>query len=104
MTKRRARGSCVTYLVARYVTTLSATLVVNGEGVPHIDNLARKLDDAFGDYALYISPNTAKTNVILGDTVRLVRGRERAQNLGKFSFAGQRRGARCGLRRGGARP
>ena len=73
------------HLVARYVTTLSATLVVNGEGVPHIDNLARKLDDAFGDYALYISPNTAKTNVILGDTVRLVRGRERAQNLGKFS-------------------
>lgn len=73
------------HLVARYVTNLSLVLVVNGENVPHIDNLARKLDAHFGTYALYVSPNTAKTNVIMGDSVRLVRGKETAQKLGAFS-------------------
>lgn len=75
------------HLVARYVTTLSVVLVVNGDNVPHIDNLARKLDVNFDTYALYVSPNKAKTNVIMGDTVHLVSGREVPQKLGAFSAA-----------------
>ena len=35
--------------------------------------------------ALYVSPNKAKTNVIMGESVRLVKGREVPQRLGAFS-------------------
>ena len=75
------------HLVARYVSSLSVVLVVNGDGVPHIDNLARKLGEHFGDYALYVSPNKEKTNVIMGGSVKLVRGKESPQKLGAFSAA-----------------
>ena len=55
--------------------------------MPHIDNLARKLGEHFGDYALYVSPNKEKTNVIMGGSVKLVRGKESPQKLGAFSAA-----------------
>lgn len=73
------------HLVARYVTTLSVTVVVNGDNLPHADNLVKKLDAVFDGYALYVCPNKTRTNVIMGDSVKLIHGKETPQELGAFS-------------------
>ena len=73
------------HIAARFITTLSLAVVVNGDEIPHAGNLYDKLSKHFGDVALYVSPNKARTNVIFGDTVRLVKGKEREQRLGSFS-------------------
>ena len=73
------------HVVARYITTLSVVIVLNGDDIPHADVLAAELGTHFKDFALYVSPNKAKTNVIMGESVRLVRGKERPQELGAFS-------------------
>ena len=75
------------HIAARFITTLSLAVVVNGDEIPHAGNLYDKLSKHFGDVALYVSPNKARTNVIFGDTVRLVKGKEREQRLGSFSAA-----------------
>lgn len=72
------------HAVARMQDTLSLTLVINGDTLPHIDVLVGKLKQHFEDFAIYISANTRANNVIFGDSVRLVYGEEKAQNLGKF--------------------
>lgn len=73
------------HVVARFVTTLSVVIVLNGDDIPHADRLASKLAARFKELALYVSPNKAKTNVIMGESVRLVKGREVPQRLGAFS-------------------
>ena len=73
------------HIVARYVTSLSLTVVVNSDKLPHSSELAERLSARFPEFALYLSSNTADTNVIMGDTVRLVGGCETPQRLGAFS-------------------
>lgn len=73
------------HAVARMTDRLSLTIVANGDALPHLDALERKLQAKFQDFCLYISPNRKRTNVIFGDEVRLVCGLERDVRLGKFS-------------------
>ena len=73
------------HVVARYITTLSVVIVLNGDSTPHADRLYAKLTARFDDVALYLSSNKANTNVIFGEDVRLIKGRERPQKLGSFS-------------------
>ena len=72
------------HLVARFVTTLSLTLSVNGDSVPRLNNLVKKLDRHFSGYAVYVSPQKQKNNVILGTTAILVHGKETPQDFGAF--------------------
>lgn len=72
------------HAVARKLDTLTLTLVINGQRVPKIEVLAKKLEEDFGTVTLYVSPNTKNTNVIMGDEVKLVYGKEHKQNLGRF--------------------
>ena len=72
------------HLVARFVTTLSVTLSVNGDSVPRLSNLVKKLDRHFSGYAVYVSPQKQKNNVILGETATLVHGKETPQDFGAF--------------------
>ncbi len=72
------------HAVARYLDSLSLTLVINGDSLPHAEELEKRLKADFGDFCLYISKNTAKTNVIFGESASLICGEERPQNLGKF--------------------
>ena len=73
------------HIVARYVTSLSLTVVINSDKLPHSSELAERLSARFPEFALYLSSNTADTNVIMGDTVRLVGGCETPQRLGAFA-------------------
>ena len=80
-----ARRGLLRHAVARMLERLSLTLAVNGEDIPHADELIDRLKQKFGEFCLYVSPNTKNTNVIFGDGVRLIYGEEKPQNLGKFS-------------------
>lgn len=73
------------HVVARMLDTLALTVVVNARSLDKINALAKKLDRHFENYAIYVSSNMKNSNVILGDEVSLVYGRESKQNLGKFS-------------------
>lgn len=79
------RKGLLRHIVARFLDTLSVTVVINGEKLPKIAELVQKLQVQFDDFTLYISANTRGNNVIMGDSVRLVYGKEKPQNLGKFS-------------------
>ncbi len=81
----RTQKGLLRHLVARKLDTLCITLVINGSRVPNLNALIEALQKEFSDFTIYISENTKDTNVILGDSVRLVFGKERAQDLGKFS-------------------
>lgn len=72
------------HLVARYLDTLSVTLVINGDKIPTCDKLYEKLKKVFGSVALYISANRENTNVILGKSAKLIFGTEQKQSLGNF--------------------
>ncbi|MCM1306774.1 MAG: 23S rRNA (uracil(1939)-C(5))-methyltransferase RlmD [Bacteroides sp.] len=72
------------HAVARMLDTLSLTIVINAVRLPKIEELATKLQKYFSDFTLYVSANMRRDNVILGDKVQLVYGREEKQNLGKF--------------------
>lgn len=72
------------HLVARLTNFVSAVVVINGKSLPYSDDLSRRLADAFGDFALYVSVNEKNTNVIMTDGVTLVSGEELEQNLGAF--------------------
>ncbi len=80
----RTNKGLLRHLVARQLDTLQATLVINGSSVEHIDDLALAIEKEFGQFALYISVNRKNTNVIMGDTVRLVAGSETPQKIGRF--------------------
>ncbi len=75
------------HLVARFIDNLSAVLVINGDNLPYLDSLISALSENFVDFSIYISKNTKVTNVIFGDTVRLVYGKEQEQNLGGIKAA-----------------
>ena len=63
------------HLVARkYPEGMDVTLVVNGNGAPHLGDYYRSLVEIDPHVALYVSPNTKSNNVILGGSVRLVSG------------------------------
>ncbi len=79
------RRGLLRHAVARMLERLSLTLVVNGDDIPHADELIDRLKQKFGEFCLYVSQNTKNTNVIFGDTVKLIYGEEKPQNLGKFS-------------------
>ncbi len=79
------RRGLLRHAVARMLKMLSLTLVINGDDIPHADALIERLKQKFGEFCLYISSNTQNTNVIFGDSVKLVYGEEKPQNLGKFS-------------------
>ncbi len=73
------------HLVARKLDSLSVTLVVNGDNVKDIVGLGRALEDKFGEVTIHLSSNKKNTNVILGDSVRLVYSKVKEQNLGLYS-------------------
>ncbi len=73
------------HVVARKLDSLSVTLVINAQRVDHLGELAKKLEEKFDDFVLYISANTTHSNVIMGESVKLVWGRQKPQNLGAFS-------------------
>ncbi len=77
------RKGLLRHLVARKLDTLSVTLVINGSRLPHCDELIKRLKEKFDRFTFYVSENTRADNVILRD-VRLIYGKERKQNLGKF--------------------
>ncbi len=74
------------HAVARMLDTLTLTLVINdkSKNLKDLVRLTEKLDRHFKDYTVFVSCNTKNTNVIMGDSVHLVYGEERAQDLGKF--------------------
>ena len=72
------------HLVARKIDNLSVTLVINGDNVQGVETLGKALDEKFGEVTVFISINERNTNVILGDSARLVYGKEVEQNLGMF--------------------
>ena len=69
------------HLVCRYIDTLSCVLVINGDKIPYLDDLANRLKKEFKNFVIYISPNKKNTNVIFGDTIKLVYGKEVKQNI-----------------------
>ena len=74
------------HAVARMLDTLTLTLVINDKNktLKDLVRLQEKLDRHFKDYTVFVSCNTKNTNVIMGDSVHLVCGEERAQDLGRF--------------------
>lgn len=58
------------HLVARYIDgVLAVTVVINGDVLPHGEELAGVLSEAFEGCSLYYSVNKKDTNVIMGGTV-----------------------------------
>lgn len=51
-------------------------LVINGQKLPHEDRLIGKLRAVEGMKAISVSPNTERTNVIMGSTFRVLWGQE----------------------------
>ncbi|MDE6060578.1 MAG: 23S rRNA (uracil(1939)-C(5))-methyltransferase RlmD [Clostridia bacterium] len=72
------------HIVARMLDTLSVTIVINGSRLPKAAELIEGLKAKFDGVTVYISENTRPNNVIMGDEVRLIYGRENKQNLGAF--------------------
>lgn len=72
------------HAVFRYLDSLSATIVINGVRLPEIYDLVKRLKSFFGNFTLYVSANTKRNNVIMGDRAELVYGEEKPQNLGAF--------------------
>ena len=74
------------HAVARMLDTLTLTLVINDKSktLKDLVRLTEKLNRHFKDYTVFVSCNTKNTNVIMGDSVHLVYGEERAQDLGRF--------------------
>lgn len=73
------------HLVARYVSTMSLTLVINGTEIPESFSLYSRIEEKFPGAAVYISENRKNTNVIFGESCRLVYGKEEKQDLGAYS-------------------
>ena len=83
----KTKKGLLRHLVARMIDSLSVTIVINGKSLPKAEVLYERLKEKFGEVALYISENTKNTNVIMGDTVSLIFGKEQKQSLGAFSAA-----------------
>lgn len=72
------------YAVARMLDSLSLTLVINGDEIPCFRELIYRLEEHFPDICVYTSVNKKRTNVIFGEDVKLVYGKELPQALGRF--------------------
>lgn len=79
------RKGLLRHVVARNLDTLTVTLVVNGKGVPYLDDLCSRLEKSFPGVCVFISENTKNTNAIFGNEAKLVYGKVKKQNLGAFS-------------------
>ncbi len=73
------------HVVARMLDSFSLTVVINADDLPYADKLIRLLGERFNDFCLYISENRKDTNVIFGDSVKLIYGEEKEQILGGFA-------------------
>lgn len=63
------------HVAARYIEgEISIALVVNADEIPYQDKLIALLDKQFKKYSLYLSVNRKRNNVIMGDTVELIKG------------------------------
>ncbi len=75
------------HLVARYLDGfLSVVLVVNGDKVKSIQELEEDIAKAFPDFALYLSVNKKKTNVIFGDKLVAIKDTVQYATLCGVSF------------------
>ena len=58
------------HVVARYIGgKMVVTIVINGQVLPKVEVLKEALEKEFPGMALYLSPNTRDTNVIMGNTL-----------------------------------
>ncbi len=69
----------VRHVLLRYgfkTDEIMVCLVINGKTIPHCHDLVGRLRQIPGMTSITYSINTAKTNVIMGDTIRLLWGQE----------------------------
>ena len=69
----------VRHVLLRYgfkTDEIMVCLVINGKTIPHCHDLVGRLRQIPGMTSITLSSNTAKTNVIMGDTIRLLWGQE----------------------------
>ena len=69
----------VRHVLLRYgfkTDEIMVCLVINGKTIPHCHDLVGHLRQIPGMTSITLSMNTAKTNVIMGDTIRLLWGKE----------------------------
>ena len=69
----------VRHVLLRYgfkTDEIMVCLVINGKTIPHCHDLVGRLRQIPGMTSITFSTNTAKTNVIMGDTIRLLWGQE----------------------------
>ena len=76
------------HLVARRLAEhIDVTVVVNGAELPHWREYARLLADEMAPFALYVSPNMRRNNVIMGDSVHLLDGTPYTYTVGGVAFS-----------------
>ena len=69
----------VRHVLLRYgfkTDEIMVCLVINGKTIPHCHDLVGRLRQIPGMTSITLSMNTVKTNVIMGDTIRLLWGQE----------------------------
>ena len=69
----------VRHVLLRYgfkTDEIMVCLVINGKTIPHCHDLVGRLRQIPGMTSITLSTNTAKTNVIMGDTIHLLWGQE----------------------------
>lgn len=69
----------VRHVLLRYgfkTDEIMVCLVINGKTIPHCHDLVGRLRQISGMTSITLSTNTAKTNVIMGDTIHLLWGQE----------------------------
>ena len=69
----------VRHVLLRYgfkTDEIMVCLVINGKTIPHCHDLVGRLRQIPGMTSITLSSNTEKTNVIMGDTIRLLWGQE----------------------------
>ncbi len=72
------------HAVARKIDTLVLTIVGNGKMLPKVNELATELKQQFDEFEIHFSSNQKNSNVILGETEKLVFGKETKQKIGKL--------------------
>ncbi|HKL94686.1 MAG TPA: 23S rRNA (uracil(1939)-C(5))-methyltransferase RlmD [Clostridia bacterium] len=80
----RTQKGFLRHAVARMLDTLSLTIVGNSKVLPAVDLLVSKLKAKFDNFEVYFSSNTKNTNVIFGETAKLVYGIPQKQTLGEL--------------------
>jgi 23S rRNA (uracil1939-C5)-methyltransferase len=66
------------HLVARRIgSSVSVVCVINGESLPATDDLISRLKERIENFSLHISVNKTKTNVIMGERLKLLYGKDR---------------------------